>query len=61
MLIWQSVWVLYTAFPMPAKGSDPYLEDAALQVSCARSFQLANSMHFWRAHLETTDTVLCAR
>ncbi len=31
-LAFQSVWVVYTSFPMPAKGSDPYLEDAALQV-----------------------------
>uniref|UniRef100_A0A7S3JQG3 Uncharacterized protein n=1 Tax=Aureoumbra lagunensis TaxID=44058 RepID=A0A7S3JQG3_9STRA len=30
--IMQSCWVLYTAFPMPPKGTDPYLEDDALQV-----------------------------
>ena len=30
--IMQSCWVLYTAFPMPPKGSDPHLQDSALEV-----------------------------
>eukprot|EP01047_Picozoa_sp_COSAG01_P036324 COSAG01_NODE_2834_length_6995_cov_5.819751_9_plen_140_part_00 len=29
----QSCWVLYTAFPMGRKGTDPHLEDSALGVS----------------------------
>lgn len=29
----QSCWVLYTSFPMPAKGSDPSLEDTAFEMT----------------------------
>lgn len=35
-LMMQSCWVLYTAFPMPDKGTDPHTEDSSLEVTFAQ-------------------------
>ena len=39
----QSCWVLYTSFPMPVRGTDPSLDDEALEITIERQSREARA------------------
>ena len=57
----QSCWVLYTSFDMPPKGSDPSLEDAALDVTVetqhreAHAYNAGINFASWGAFLPSDE------
>eukprot|EP00931_Biecheleriopsis_adriatica_P103331 TRINITY_DN78183_c0_g1_i1.p1 TRINITY_DN78183_c0_g1~~TRINITY_DN78183_c0_g1_i1.p1 ORF type:complete len:289 (+),score=40.00 TRINITY_DN78183_c0_g1_i1:30-869(+) len=53
-----SCWALYTAFPMPAKGMDPYLTDEALDLSADAQLDEVQEYNFGHSAVRLGSTTL---